>query len=139
MRVNDEADDQQAHEGDKRITRLGKFLRKSNIDELPQVFNVLFGSMSLVGPRPHMHSDCQRFSAQIISYQFRNMVLPGITGLAQVKGFHGPSMDYENIFRRYQWDAFYVRNVHFLLDLRIFQQTILERIRFLLKVLYAIL
>ncbi|HRN54934.1 MAG TPA: sugar transferase, partial [Agriterribacter sp.] len=108
MVMNKEADTQQAVQNDPRITRVGKFLRNSNLDELPQFFNVLMGDMTIVGPRPHMHSDCQHFSEVIDNYKFRNIVKPGITGLAQVKGFRGPAKTYESIFKRYQWDAFYV-------------------------------
>src|SRR5688572_10061149 len=81
---NDDADERQANDDDDRITRLGRFLRNTNIDELPQFFNVFMGHMSVVGPRPHMVADCIRFSFVISSYHFRNLVRPGITGLAQV-------------------------------------------------------
>src|SRR5215831_8033011 len=110
MVLNKEADTKQATENDGRITRIGKFLRKSNLDEFPQFFNVLAGNMSIVGPRPHMHADCSRFSNIIPGYKFRNLVKPGITGMAQVKGYHGRVITTECIFRRYQWDAFYIRN-----------------------------
>lgn len=123
MIVNAEANTTQARENDTRITRLGKFLRTSNLDELPQFINVLLGHMSIVGPRPHMHSDCCKFSAVVAGYKFRNMVRPGITGLAQVKGFRGPTRDFASIFHRYQFDAFYVRNANFWLDMRIIRQT----------------
>ncbi|HLK31026.1 MAG TPA: sugar transferase [Puia sp.] len=128
MIVNDEADYMQASDNDIRITRVGKFLRKTNIDELPQLLNVLLGDMSIIGPRPHMLSECSKFSTIIPDYKFRAMVRPGLTGMAQVKGFHGPTPDFENIFRRYQWDAFYVRNTNFWLDFRIFYKTITQRI-----------
>ena len=125
MVVNIEADQCPAAEEDSRITRIGKFLRRSNLDELPQLFNVLFGAMSLVGPRPHMLSDCNKFSRVMPEYKFRNFVKPGITGLAQIEGFHGPATDFPTIFWRYQWDAFYVRNAGPLLDFRILRRTIL--------------
>jgi putative colanic acid biosysnthesis UDP-glucose lipid carrier transferase len=124
MILNREADLRPALENDSRITRLGKLLRNFNLDELPQFLNVLMGSMSIVGPRPHMIVDCNRFSCEVPGYKFRNMVKPGITGLAQVKGFHGPAMDYRNISLRYGWDAFYVRNAGFLLDVRIIRRTV---------------
>ncbi|HYE56640.1 MAG TPA: sugar transferase [Chitinophagaceae bacterium] len=123
MVVNEDANTTQAQENDARITRLGKFLRKSSLDELPQFLNVLLGQMSIVGPRPHMHADSNRFSALIPNYKFRNMVKPGITGLAQIKGYRGPTATYQSIFRRYQYDAFYVRNCNFWLDMRIIRQT----------------
>ena len=124
MKLNFEADHKQAVENDQRITRVGRFLRSSSIDELPQFFNVLLGHMSIVGPRPHMVSDCQRFSRLVAGYKFRNMVRPGITGLAQVKGYRGPANDYRSILRRYQYDAFYIRQANMWLDLRIMRKTI---------------
>ncbi len=126
MIFNVEADKKQAVENDHRITRLGKFLRKSNLDELPQFFNVLKGEMSIVGPRPHMYADCNRFSAQVPAYKLRNLIRPGITGLAQIKGFSGPAINFEEIFRRYQWDAYYVRAANFWLDLKIIRKTIYQ-------------
>ena len=126
MVVNAAANKKQAAVNDERITRMGHFLRTSNIDELPQFLNVLLGNMSIVGPRPHMHADCNYFSAYIPGYKFRNLVRPGITGLAQVKGYHGPSLDYDNIFKRYQLDAFYVRNAGIAMDVKILIGTILR-------------
>jgi putative colanic acid biosynthesis UDP-glucose lipid carrier transferase len=124
MVVNDEADRWPALKNDKRITRVGKLLRDYNLDEFPQFINVLLGSMSVVGPRPHMIVDCNKFSSVVPRYKLRNFIKPGITGLAQVKGFHGPALDIGNIFLRYGWDAFYVRNAGFLQDIRIIRQTI---------------
>jgi putative colanic acid biosysnthesis UDP-glucose lipid carrier transferase len=123
MVVNKDANTTQAHENDKRITRIGDFLRKSSLDELPQFLNVLLGNMSIVGPRPHMHADCNRFSQLVTNYKFRSLVKPGITGLAQIKGYRGPTATYQSIFRRYQYDAFYVRNGNFWLDMRIIRKT----------------
>lgn len=124
MIVNDEADERPAEKNDERITRVGKFLRRTNIDELPQFFNVLVGQMSIVGPRPHMIADCIRFSFVISPYQFRNLMKPGITGLAQVKGYHGLTVNYESIMLRYFWDAQYIRNAGLFLDLKIIGVTI---------------
>jgi putative colanic acid biosynthesis UDP-glucose lipid carrier transferase len=126
MHVNEEADTRQATERDPRITRVGKFLRLSNLDELPQFLNVLAGHMSIVGPRPHMYKDCISFSRVVDSYKFRNLMKPGITGLAQVKGYRGPAQSFDQIFRRYQWDAFYIRNAGFWLDLRIVHRTAMQ-------------
>lgn len=126
MILNKEADEVAASEFDSRITRLGKWLRKTNLDELPQFFNVFLGSMSLVGPRPHMIADCRLFSSVIPTYGFRNYVRPGITGLAQVKGFHGPLKEIGNIYNRYHWDEFYVRNAGARMDLHIIRRTLLD-------------
>ncbi|MBL0268296.1 MAG: sugar transferase [Chitinophagaceae bacterium] len=119
MVMNPEADDQPAEAEDARITRIGRFLRDTNIDELPQFLNVLVGQMSVVGPRPHMVADCVRFSFVVHSYQFRHLVKPGITGLAQVNGCHGLIADYDSIVMRYYWDAQYVRKAGYRLDLQI--------------------
>jgi putative colanic acid biosynthesis UDP-glucose lipid carrier transferase len=124
MVVNEKANEIPVSDNDPRITRMGRFLRSSYLDECPQFLNVMFGHMSIVGPRPHMRTDCNKFSSLIPGYKFRNFVKPGITGLAQVKGFHGRILDEETIFWRYQWDAFYVRNASWGLDFRIIRQTI---------------
>lgn len=129
MFINEHADDIAATENDLRITRVGNFLRKSNIDEFPQFINILFGSMSLIGPRPHMVADCRRFAEMIPEYNTRSFIKPGITGLAQVKGLHGPAIDFESIFLRYQNDTFYVRNAGFLLDFSIIRKTAAEHIK----------
>lgn len=126
MIINEEADERQAEKNDYRITRIGKFLRKTNLDELPQFINVLIGDMSIIGPRPHMFSDWTRFSFVIPEYKFRNLMRPGITGLAQVKGHHGPTPDYRSISARYYWDAEYIRSASFLLDIKIFFITALK-------------
>jgi lipopolysaccharide/colanic/teichoic acid biosynthesis glycosyltransferase len=133
MVLNKDANKKQAQENDARITRIGSFLRKSNLDEFPQFVNVLIGDMSIVGPRPHMHADCNKFSNLIPEYKFRNMVRPGITGLAQVKGFRGPTKDFESMFHRYQFDAFYIRNANLWLDLRIVRQTAVQTIHSILS------
>lgn len=132
MKVNAMADKMAAKEKDSRITKIGHFLRKSNLDELPQFFNVFLGNMSVVGPRPHMPADCKKFSKSIERYKYRNLVKPGITGLAQVKGFRGPVETFDQIFHRYQYDAFYVRNSNFWLDVRIIRQTAAQTLFFIL-------
>ena len=123
MCVNDAADTWQATKNDPRITRIGKFLRNTCLDELPQFINVLMGHMSIVGPRPHMMKDSHDFSAQVANYEFRNQVRPGITGISQIRGYRGPAISFQSIFRRYQWDAYYVRNISFSLDLKIMSET----------------
>lgn len=133
MVLNKEANQQQATFDDYRITRVGSFLRKSNLDEFPQFLNVFIGHMSIVGPRPHMLSDCNAFSQVVTGYKFRNMVKPGVTGLAQVKGFRGPAKDFQSIFRRYQYDAFYIRNTNFWLDMRIIRATAKQTTRVILQ------
>lgn len=137
MVQNDEADEKPADENDPRITRAGRFLRRTNIDELPQFFNILAGSMSLVGPRPHMLSDCMRFSFVVSSYKFRNLVKPGITGLAQTKGYIGPARDYESIMTRYYWDAVYVRKACLWFDIKIIGNTIQRSIYNFIVILSA--
>jgi putative colanic acid biosynthesis UDP-glucose lipid carrier transferase len=117
----------QAAPHEETATRLGRFLRTSNLDELPQFFNVLAGSMSIVGPRPHMHADCDAFSQLISGYKFRNLVKPGITGLAQVKGYHGKVISRNCIIKRYEWDAHYVRHANLWLDIKIMFATVFRR------------
>jgi putative colanic acid biosynthesis UDP-glucose lipid carrier transferase len=123
MVVNPYADEHPCAENDVRITGFGRFLRMTHLDELPQFLNVLLGSMSMVGPRPYMLIDDQRMSDLLPDYSFRNYVKPGITGLSQVKGYHGGDMDFHTLFSRYQWDSFYIRNACTLLDFRIISST----------------
>jgi putative colanic acid biosynthesis UDP-glucose lipid carrier transferase len=126
MHKNIEADFKQAHDDDPRITRIGHFLRKTNIDELPQLFNVLMGQMSVVGPRPHMLKDCRDFNEVVKSYKLRSFVKPGITGLAQIKGFRGPTEDDLSIIHRFKWDVFYIKHVSMQMDLFILYTTIIH-------------
>ena len=123
MVVNKDCDSQQARLDDPRITRLGRFLRVTSLDELPQFINVLWGSMSIVGPRPFMQKDNETFSQVVTNYNLRFYAKPGITGMAQVKGFRGPTVTSQSIFHRYQWDAFYVRNACPSLDIKIIRLT----------------
>ena len=123
MRINDHADTRRASRNDPRVTRVGWFLRNTCLDELPQFINVLLGDMSIVGPRPHMLKDSDEFATLVSNYTFRNLARPGITGLSQVRGYRGPAANFESIFRRYQWDSYYVRNVSLTLDIRIMIQT----------------
>jgi putative colanic acid biosynthesis UDP-glucose lipid carrier transferase len=123
MYVNEYADTRRAACNDPRVTRVGWFLRNTCLDELPQFINVLLGQMSIVGPRPHMLKDAQEFSNLVSNYSFRNLARPGITGLSQVRGYRGPATSFESILRRYQWDSYYVRNLSFVLDLKIMFNT----------------
>jgi putative colanic acid biosynthesis UDP-glucose lipid carrier transferase len=118
--------------GEEPITALGRFLRQSNLDELPQFFNVLAGNMSVVGPRPHMHADCNAFAELIPGYKFRNVVKPGITGLAQVKGYHGKIISRECIYKRFEWDVRYVKAASMQLDIYIIYSTARKLVMFLL-------
>jgi putative colanic acid biosynthesis UDP-glucose lipid carrier transferase len=118
---------------DESVTPLGRFLRQSNLDELPQFFNVLAGTMSIVGPRPHMHADCNDFAALIPGYKFRNLVKPGITGLAQVKGYHGVIISRNCVYKRFEWDAWYVRNAGMRLDIYIIYNTARKLVLFLFQ------
>ena len=124
MVPNNESDKYIACEKDNRVTTLGKFLRKTSLDELPQFINVFIGDMSIVGPRPHMFADCNRFSEYIQDYKFRNVVRPGITGLAQVKGFRGPAEDSYTIVSRFYYDSVYIQNLGIRIDVRIVHNTV---------------
>lgn len=126
MVVNDESTTSTTKENDTRITKVGKFLRKTSLDELPQFINVLKGEMSVVGPRPHMLAVDNYYKPKIGRYSLRSMVSPGITGLAQVSGLRGDFGDVEvEMKKRVLADAFYVRNWSFVLDLVIILKTIL--------------
>lgn len=125
MLMNDLADERPASGNDGRITRLGNWLRRTHLDELPQFFNVFLGAMSIVGPRPYMLSDCRDFAGIVPDCAFRHRVKPGITGMAQARGLHGSvNRDRDVIAERYRWDAFYVSNADFQLDISILRQTI---------------
>jgi putative colanic acid biosynthesis UDP-glucose lipid carrier transferase len=126
MHVNDDADTRQCSEDDERIFPAGRFLRATHLDELPQLLNVLVGDMSLVGPRPHMVYHDELFSALLPEYALRRQVRPGLTGLAQVKGCHGPTPDLDSIRRRTRFDLHYVRNMSAGMDMLIFVKTIAQ-------------
>jgi len=123
MKVNTNSDRTQATKNDKRITRIGSFLRKSNLDELPQIFNVLKGEMSIVGPRPHMLKHTEEYSAQIDNYLVRHFAKPGITGWAQVNGCRGETTELEQMEDRIDYDIWYIENWSLLLDLKIIFMT----------------
>lgn len=124
MQINEEADSRQATRNDPRITKLGAFLRKSNLDELPQFFNVLLGQMSVVGPRPHPLKLNDQFRDIIDKYMVRHFVRPGITGWAQVNGFRGETRTPELMEKRVDLDVWYLENWSFVLDLKIVVKTV---------------
>lgn len=119
----------QASKSDSRVTRLGKWLRRTSIDELPQLINVLGGSMSLVGPRPHAAAHDDQFDKVVSNYAFRHHVKPGLTGWAQVNGHRGPTPNLSDIQGRVECDLWYIDNWSLRLDLRIMIRTVLEVMR----------
>ena len=115
----------QAKRDDNRITKLGAFLRRSSLDELPQIFNIFKGEMSFIGPRPHALAHDKEFSQIIEEYPLRFAVKPGLTGLAQVNGARGPTDTFEKIKLRTDFDIEYVSNWAFVRDLKIFYFTLI--------------
>jgi len=118
-----------ATKNDFRVTRLGRLLRKFSIDELPQFFNVLIGDMSVVGPRPHMIKENEKYKTSIDKFMVRHYVKPGITGLAQTKGFRGEIETNEDIVNRIKYDIFYIENWSFILDIKIIFVTVINIIK----------
>tara|TARA_B100000678_G_scaffold43015_4_gene32605 strand:+ start:85192 stop:86499 length:1308 start_codon:yes stop_codon:yes gene_type:complete len=129
MRINPDANIHQVSRNDKRITNVGKFLRKTSIDELPQFINVLFGDMSIVGPRPHMVSHTHMYAERIDKFMVRHFVKPGITGLAQVSGYRGEVETENDIINRVKYDIFYLENWSLLLDIKIIFQTVFNTLK----------
>jgi putative colanic acid biosynthesis UDP-glucose lipid carrier transferase len=129
LRVNDQADSIQVSRNDDRVTRIGRFMRKTNIDELPQVLNIFLGDMSLVGPRPHMLKHTEQFAELYKEYMIRHFVKPGLTGWAQVNGFRGEIRDNEFLRKRVEYDTWYMENWSLYLDLKIIFLTIVVTIR----------
>ena len=124
MSLSSDSDTKQATQGDTRITRLGSFLRKSSLDEFPQFFNVLMGDMSIVGPRPHMLLHTEEYSELINRYMVRQLVKPGITGVAQVRGYRGETKELEDMEGRVRLDVWYIENWSLSLDINVIFQTI---------------
>jgi putative colanic acid biosynthesis UDP-glucose lipid carrier transferase len=124
MYVNSDADTKQASSNDKRITFIGKILRLTHIDETPQFFNVLLGDMSIIGPRPHMLYHTHYYSQRIPYYNLRHEVKPGMTGMAQIKGYIGEILIERELRKRIQWDIYYLKNRSLWLDLNIFLNTL---------------
>ena len=131
LRINSSESENYVKKKDQRVTKIGRFLRQTSLDELPQFINVLKGDMSVVGPRPHMLSYTESYSKKIDPYNFifRHNVKPGITGLAQVKGFRGEVKADEDIINRVKYDIFYIENWSILLDFDIIARTILGIIK----------
>ena len=116
----------QAQKNDSRITPFGGFLRRTSLDELPQFFNSLGGSMSIVGPRPHAVAHNEQYRAQIQGYMLRHKVKPGITGLAQINGFRGETDTLDKMQGRVHYDLKYIQNWSLLLDIEIIFLTIFK-------------
>jgi putative colanic acid biosynthesis UDP-glucose lipid carrier transferase len=119
----------QATQNDLRVTRLGRFMRRTNLDELPQLINVLVGDMSLVGPRPHALAHDQSYEPSVTLYARRHNVKPGITGWAQVHGLRG-EITPENLQARIAHDLYYIDNMSIWLDLQILWRTLMSKTAF---------
>jgi putative colanic acid biosynthesis UDP-glucose lipid carrier transferase len=129
MNLNEIADLEQVSKNDPRITTIGKIIRKTSIDELPQFFNVLLGDMSVVGPRPHMVSHTEMYAQKIDKFMVRHFIKPGITGLAQTNGYRGEVESDKDIIYRVKYDIFYVENWSLLLDVKIVIATLVNAIK----------
>ncbi|MDE6438698.1 MAG: exopolysaccharide biosynthesis polyprenyl glycosylphosphotransferase [Muribaculaceae bacterium] len=124
MYINKQADTQQAVANDPRITRIGRFLRRSSLDELPQLWNVLAGDMSIIGPRPHMVAHTEYYAPLIPRYMERHRMRPGLTGYAQVCGFRGATPRLQDMANRVKADNEYIDSFSLWLDLKIFTLTL---------------
>ncbi len=124
MYINKDSDNIQATKNDARITRIGSIIRKTSIDEFPQFFNVLFGNMSIVGPRPHMLKHTEQYAAVVDKYMIRHFVKPGITGWAQVNGYRGEIQNVDDIHKRVEYDIWYIEKWSLLLDVQVILLTI---------------
>ncbi|WP_316634769.1 undecaprenyl-phosphate glucose phosphotransferase [uncultured Flavobacterium sp.] len=125
MKIN-KTTEKGASKNDPRVTMVGKFMRKTSIDELPQFVNVLLGDMSVVGPRPHLWSQKKEYGNKVKKYMIRHCVKPGITGLAQVSGFRGEIIEERDMVNRIKFDVFYIENWSLILDLKIISQTMIN-------------
>jgi len=124
MNMNSNSNSKQAIQGDSRVTSFGLFLRKSSLDEFPQFINVFMGDMSIVGPRPHMLLHTEEYAELINKYMVRQLVKPGITGVAQVRGYRGETKELEDMEGRVRFDVWYIENWSLSLDINIIAQTI---------------
>jgi len=129
MAVNENADNMQAMEEDPRITWIGHMLRKTNLDEVPQFINVFLGNMSIVGPRPHMLKHTEDYSKIIDKFMVRQLVKPGITGLAQVNGYRGPTSNKRRMYKRVLYDVWYIEHWNLMLDIKIIYLTIYNMLK----------
>ena len=123
MKIN-KTTEKEASKNDPRVTEIGKLMRKTSMDELPQFFNVLLGDMSVVGPRPHLWSQNKIYGNKVKKYMIRHCVKPGITGLAQVSGYRGEIETDADMINRIKLDVFYIENWSFIMDLKIITQTV---------------
>jgi putative colanic acid biosynthesis UDP-glucose lipid carrier transferase len=119
MFIDNGDESQQARKGDDRVTPIGRFLRRSSLDEMPQFFNVFFGNMSVVGPRPHMIKHTEDYNGHINNFMVRHFVKPGITGLAQVSGLRGETKKVSDMKRRVNTDIQYVQRWSIVTDIKI--------------------
>lgn len=125
----DGSSERQATKNDPRITRVGRFLRKTNLDEVPQFINALMGNMSVVGPRPHISSQLDQYGAAIKKYKVRHFVTPGITGYAQVNGYRGETKEVSLMEKRVEYDVIYMENWSLSLDIKIIFLTVWNMVR----------
>jgi putative colanic acid biosynthesis UDP-glucose lipid carrier transferase len=129
LRMNNEADSKQVTRNDNRLTGIGRFIRKTNIDELPQFINIFLGDMSVVGPRPHMLKHTEQFAELYKEYMIRHFVKPGLTGWAQVNGYRGEIRDNEFLRKRVEFDTWYMENWSLYFDMRIIFLTIVTTLK----------
>jgi putative colanic acid biosynthesis UDP-glucose lipid carrier transferase len=128
MKMN-QTTEKEASKNDPRVTRIGRFMRKTSVDEMPQFLNVLMGDMSVVGPRPHLWSQNKAYGNRIKKYMMRHSVKPGITGLAQVRGYRGEIETDDDMINRIKFDVFYIENWSLILDFKIILQTVINIFR----------
>ncbi|MFV8341582.1 undecaprenyl-phosphate glucose phosphotransferase [Flavobacterium sp. XS2P39] len=128
MKIN-KTTESETSKNDPRVTRIGKFMRKTSLDEMPQFINVLLGEMSVVGPRPHLWAQNKAYGNRVKKYMVRHYVKPGITGLAQVSGFRGEIETEEDMINRIKFDVFYIENWSLILDIKIIFQTVVNIIK----------
>lgn len=125
MKIN-QTTEKEASKNDPRVTKIGRFIRKTSLDEMPQFLNVLLGDMSVVGPRPHLWAQNKAYGNKVKKYMVRHYVKPGITGLAQVSGFRGEIETEADMINRIKFDVFYIENWSLILDLKIIFQTVIN-------------